>query len=244
MDSTYREITPSPSLAPFVECFWVGDVVKDLAARILPDGCADILFITRGNELIDTQIVGVMTRPHVVPLTAGISLLGVRFHPGMAGACLPCDVQELNDRFVPIQSVCGSAANGLVRLFCGHSSVDRRIAAIEDRLTCLPTITQVQRAIGELVVRKGQFSVDDFAAVAGISERQLRRTCLKHSGLAPKQLARILRFRHAIARLRHGESDMADVAFNCGYYDQAHMIRDFRDLAGISPVRYLRQLSR
>jgi AraC-like DNA-binding protein len=243
MGSTYREITPSPNLAAFIECFWTGDVVEDFSARVVPDGCADIIFFTRKGELIDTQVVGVMTRPHVVPLTAGTSLLGVRFHPGMAGACLRCDIQALNDRSVPIQSVCGSAGNDLVRRVCGHSSVEPRIAALEGWLTGLPTITQVQKAIGELVGRKGQLSVDGFAAVAGISERQLRRTCLKNSGLAPKQLACILRFRHAIARLRNGESDMANLALDCGYYDQAHMIRDFRDLAGISPVRCLRQHS-
>ena len=77
MGSTYREITPSPNLAPFVECFWAGDIFKDCSARILPDGCADILFITRKNELIETQVVGVMTRPHVVPLAAGTVRLGL-----------------------------------------------------------------------------------------------------------------------------------------------------------------------
>jgi hypothetical protein len=58
MGSTYREITPSPNLAPFVECFWTGDIFKDFSAHLLPDGCADILFITRKNELIETQVVG------------------------------------------------------------------------------------------------------------------------------------------------------------------------------------------
>ncbi len=241
MDSTYREFTPSPNLAPFVECFWTGDILNDSLARILPDGCADILFITRRKELIETQVVGVMTRPHIVPLAAGTSVLGVRFHPGMAGACLHCDIRALNDRQVPIQSVCGSTANDLVRFVGRRSEVGPRIAALEGWLTGLPTVTRVQRAIGELVGRKGQLSVEDFSAVAGVSARQLRRTCLKHSGLAPKQLARILRFRHAITRMRSGEYDMPKLALDCGYYDQAHMIRDFRDLAGISPARYLCQ---
>ena len=243
MGSTYREIAPSPNLTPFVECFWTGDIFQTLSARILPDGCADVLFVTQKNELIETQVIGVMTRPHVVPLAAGTSLLGIRFHPGMAGACLRCDIPALNDRQVPIQSVCGSAANDLVRLVGGRSALRPRIAALEDWLTGLPGVTRVQRAIGELVGHKGQLSIEDFSAVAGVGERQLRRTCIKHSGLAPKQLARILRFRHAITRLRTGKQDMTGLALDCGYYDQAHMIRDFRDLAGISPVRYLRQQS-
>lgn len=244
MGSIYREITPSPHLAPYIECFWTGDVTKDFSARVLPDGCADILFTTHKNELIDVRVVGVMTRPHVVPLAAGTFLLGVRFHPGMAGACLGCDLPTLNDRYVPLRSICGSVGNDFVRNYCRHSTLKAKVAAIEDRLTSLPTVNQMQRAIGELVGCKGQLSLEAFAAAAGVGPRQLRRTCLKQSGLAPKYLARILRFRHAIARLRTGETDMAELAVGCGYYDQAHMIRDFRNFAGISPGRYLRQYSR
>src|ERR1043166_8235936 len=125
MDSTYREFAPSPNLAPFVECFWTGEVEQDHSARILPDGCADILFIWHKHTLVETQVVGVMTRPHLVPLTAGTLLLGVRFHPGMAGACLPCDLRALNDRSAPIQMVCGPAMDDLVRLAGGRSSVER-----------------------------------------------------------------------------------------------------------------------
>jgi AraC-like DNA-binding protein len=235
---------PSPNLVAFVQCFWTGDVVEDFAARIVPDGCADIIFFMRAGELVDAQVVGVMTRPHVVPLGAGLSLFGVRFLPGMAGACLPGDIQALNDRFVPLHRVCGSAADELVGGVRGRSSVEARIAAIEDRLTCNPFITSVQQAIGELVGRRGQISVDDFAAAAGISERQLRRTCIRYSGLAPKMLARILRFRHAIRRLRQCNGDLAALAVDCGYFDQAHMTRDFRLLAGLSPGRYLRQEGR
>jgi len=244
MDSVYREISPSAHLAPYIECFWTGEVVKDFSARVLPDGCADILFISRRNELIDVRAVGVMTRPHVVSLTSGTYLLGVRFHPGMASACLGRELWMLNDRFVPLHSIIGSEASDFAQCLSRHASVETKVAAIENRLASLPTINTVQRAIGELVGRKGQFSLDDFAAAAGVSARQLRRTCLKQAGLAPKHLARILRFRHAVARLRKGENDMAELALDCGYYDQAHMIRDFRSLAGISPGRYLRQHSR
>jgi hypothetical protein len=66
MDSVYREIRPSPTLAPCIECFWTGEVLNQFTARVLPDGCADILFIARKNELIDMQVVGVMTRPQEV----------------------------------------------------------------------------------------------------------------------------------------------------------------------------------
>src|SRR5437868_3082789 len=98
MQSTYQEFIPSPKLARFVECFWTGDVLEDHSARILPDGCADVLFFLRRGDLEDAQVVGVMTQAQTVELPAGTTLLGIRFQPGMAGAWLRCDLPALNNR--------------------------------------------------------------------------------------------------------------------------------------------------
>lgn len=238
---SYREIPPPPTLAPFVECFWAREIAEDSWDTILPDGCADIVFSTRRAELVDAVIAGVMTRPHPVRLSAGESILGIRFHPGMAGACLLCNLSGLNDRFVAVRSVLGPASDGLVSAVLGRAPAERKAEALGERLAdCLPEITTVQRAIGELVGRQGLLSPGDMAVAAHLGERQLRRTCLKQSGLAPKPLARVLRFRHAVMRLHWGEQDLAALALDCGYYDQAHMNRDFRALAGMSPARFRR----
>jgi AraC-like DNA-binding protein len=224
----YREINPSPDLAPFVECFWISEVESDGCQRILPDGCVDVLFFRRGKQIVDAQIVGAMTRFQDVPLRHRETILGVRFHPGMAGACLPCDIPSLNDRSVPLDSVFDRTATGLLKDLRNCSSIEAQVEKLGPRLLRRPKISEVQQAIGELVRQRGHLSVADFADLAGIGDRQLRRACHKHSGLAPKQLARILRFRHASILLREGVKDLAALALDCGYYDQAHLIRDFR----------------
>jgi AraC-like DNA-binding protein len=241
MESTYREIAPSSNLVRFVECFWTGDVDENHAARILPDGCADIIFVLRNSELLEAEVVGVMTQAKTVDLAAGTSLLGIRFQPGMAGMYLRSEMLELNNRSVPLRSVCDYGADDLVRAACRGRSAEEKVAALEEKMSHLPKINRVQQAIAELAGQKGQLSLDEVAVVAGIGQRQLRRACLKHSGLTPKHLARILRFRNAADRLRHGETNHAALAADCGYCDQAHMIRDFSELAGMSPTRYLRQ---
>jgi AraC-like DNA-binding protein len=240
----YREIGPPPELAPYVECFWISEVQTDGCQRILPDGCVDLLFFSRGKQLVDARVVGAMTRFQDVPLRACESIVGVRFQPGMAGACLPCDIPALNDRSVPLECVLGKAASRLLENLGSCSSLEACLERLAPRLVQWPKVTEVQHAIGELVRTRGHLSLTHFADVAGISDRQLRRTCYRHSGLAPKRLARILRFRNASLRLREGANDLAGLAIDCGYYDQAHMIRDFRQLAGASPARYLRQQGR
>jgi len=243
MGSVYREISPSEALSPYIECFWTGEVAQNFSARVMPDGCADVLFISRRKELVDLQFVGVMTRSRVVQVPTGTLLLGIRFQPGMANACLDCDLQSLNDQVIPLRSLSDSLANDLAQTFTSYSCVEARVGAIEARLNSLPSINKVQMAIGALVGRKGRLTLDDFADIAGISARQLRRACRKYSGLAPKHIARILRLRHAVGQLRSGTQNMPELAYDCGYCDQAHMIRDFRELAGISPGHYLRQHS-
>jgi AraC-like DNA-binding protein len=237
----YREIDPPPDLVPFVDCFWTSAVESESCQRIVPDGCVDVLFISHANQVVDAQVVGAMTRFRDVRLRAGDSLLGVRFQPGMAEACLQCDIPALNDRLVPFEEILGKAARALVADLGRCDSIEDRVQKLGPRLVRWPRVTEVQQAIGELVRQRGRLSVADFAGAAGLGDRQLRRACYRHSGLGPKQLARILRFRHASSQLREGVQDLAGLAIDCGYYDQAHMIRDFRSLAGATPLGLLRQ---
>ena len=80
--------------------------------------------------------------------------------------------------------------------------------------------------------------MDEVARQCGISPRQSRRTFLEQTGLGPKFLARVLRFRHAVAQASRAGGDFAGLALDCGYYDQAHLIRDFREFAGRTPAAY------
>lgn len=240
MTSVYREFAPAPHLAGSVECFWTLDVLVNGCKRVLPDGCTDVLFFSRDHDLVTAQVVGAMTRPRDVPLVAGQSFLGVRFRPGMAGAWLRIDGQALTDQIRPFCDALGTAASDLVDRIAKVDSVEERISLLEARLARGPAMTAMQQAIGELVRSKGQLPIAEFAELAEVSPRQLRRTCLSQVGLSPKQLARILRFRNAVTVLREGATGMAGLALDCGYFDQAHMIRDFRELAGTSPVRYTR----
>jgi AraC-like DNA-binding protein len=239
----FREISPPSHLAGFVECFWISEPERDGSRRVLPDGCLDILFSSRGRELVGAQVVGAMTRFVDVSLRAGESLLGIRFQPGMASVCLTGDIPALNDRIAPLADVLGSKSAGkrLLEIFRHPAEAEDRVAKLSDRLVQSPRLSEVQQAIGTLTQKRGQLSVVDLAEVAGLGDRQLRRACYKHSGLSPKQLARILRFRHAVSRLKDAAADGAGLAVDCGYYDQAHMIRDFRELAGCSPMALVRQ---
>ena len=76
----------------------------------------------------------------------------------------------------------------------------------------------------------------------GRSRRHLAAGFREQVGLSPKTVARIMRFDRAVGLLGRPDARPADVAFECGYYDQAHLNRDFREFAGTSPAAFARQI--
>ena len=86
----------------------------------------------------------------------------------------------------------------------------------------------------------GSRRIGDVVAETGLSSRRFIRLFSDEVGLTPKSFCRVRRFQRTVARL-HGlrAVDWAETALACGYYDQAHMIHDFRDFSGLSPASYL-----
>jgi AraC-like DNA-binding protein len=82
--------------------------------------------------------------------------------------------------------------------------------------------------------------VSNVAKVIGVSERTLRRDIIATVGLSPKVLARILRFQKTLTLLRlRKQPDLCDIAFDCGYADQAHMGREFQEFSGLTPTAFV-----
>ncbi|WP_020628588.1 helix-turn-helix transcriptional regulator [Saccharomonospora halophila] len=196
------------------------------AARVLPDGCMDLILL--GGELC---IAGPDTRSHVPTVTAGDVVTGIRFPPGVAPAVLGLPADELRDLRLPLADVWGAGTG-------------RRLS---ERLTAAPDAGRVLERIAAHRLRTarpdplaafvaGQLDggerVAQLARTVGLSDRQLHRRCLRAFGYGPKTLARILRMRRALDSARAG-TPPADVAVETGYADQAHLSREIKALAGV-----------
>jgi AraC-like DNA-binding protein len=216
----YLEIPPTAALRPWVECFWT---IRDEAGgehRVLPDGCADLVFdLTAGEGMA----VGTMTRPRTVSAAAGSEFLGVRFRPGRAAAFLRLPLAEITDARVPIGEL-WKGAPAIENVTMLESALLRRLSPDRD--------ARVDAAVERIVA--GAERIDEIAREIGISRQHLARQFLHHVGVSPKTFARVMRFRRVLGSLS-GEADWADVAAAHGYYDQSHLIADFRELAGATP---------
>jgi AraC-like DNA-binding protein len=244
---TYREILPAARLARYVECYWSREERQGTPGHsVLPDGCVDILFSARYGEPVDLSIVGLMTTRHEVDLPVGQCLFGVRFRPGMAAAFIP-EAGRLTDMTEPIENLLGATGRELFDKL-GDSANPAEKAAIMDRfLRPLEPRDESQRVLARLA--SCDLSVDGVASETGMSARQLRRVCVQRAGVSPKYLTRILRFRRAAEGIQAAAvtvtpPNWAEFAAGCGYFDQAHFIREFREFMGCTPGRYLQSLPR
>jgi len=233
MSVPYREFCPPDALARWVECCWQIQPAEALRAYpVRPDGCVD-LFYSRETGL---QIIGTMSATRHFDMAAGAAM-GVRLHPGMAGRLIGAAPGELTDQRVGLEDLWGRRARELLDRMVEARAVAEQLRLLVAALPAPPPPDRIQRAIAALTASHGTADLKWIARQANLSARQFRRRCEEESGLPPKHLCRVLRFRHAwrLAETSAGR-DWPGVAAEAGYFDQAHLIRDFRQLAGGPPT--------
>jgi AraC-like DNA-binding protein len=255
----YRELAPPPSVAGAVECVWIleGRFLPGASETVVPDGCTEMIvqladrFGRIGeNGASDAQpatfLAGPMTRPLRLATPPRVRTVGVRFRPGGVGALTNAPVTELADRDVPLEAVAGPGPAGRIAGQLAEAGGDDEILrAVEhffaesaDRAASPDP--GVRRAILEILCRRGNVGMDRLAALSGRSRRSLERRFAAAVGMAPKRLARIVRFQRVFREARKEvTAGWVEVALRCGYADQSHLIRDFRELAGETPTAFL-----
>jgi len=234
----YCEQSPGVALSRWVECGWfldTGESIREHSVR--PDGCVDVVY-DREHGL---RVIGAMTVEQRFQFPRGYSTAGVRFHPGMARAFLGLSPAELTDGSAQLGDLRPRHVQALQqRLDDAKSIRDAMRAMLASVAVPASTPDPVQQAIDALRLANGNADLDELAGQANLSPRQFRRRCLEESGLTPKHLARVLRFRHACRIARSAARlDWPAIALDAGYCDQSHFIRDFREFTGQTPMSVL-----
>jgi AraC-like DNA-binding protein len=193
-------------------------------------------------------VAGLDDRPAVTEFRGDQHGVQVDLTPLAARRILGVPMDEVGSPVVELEDVLGRPGRDLVDRLADAPGWAARFALLDDvlarRLAEGPEAPpEVAWAWGRLVASGGRTRVRALAEATGWSERRLLRGFRDHVGLAPTTFARVLRFRRAVERLeREGARALAEVALDCGYYDQAHFNRDFRAFAGGPPTDYVARL--
>lgn len=222
---------------------------------VLPDGCPEIVFNlgdrfqriptygdaeTQASAIFSGQLrKGILIRP-----TGRVSLFGVRFRPHAAFGFLGVGMRSLTDHVLPLSDVIGGAADDIESRIAETSSFEDRVAVIESllcgRLGSFNGDSSIAKGIVRMISEDGgRNSVREIVDRSGVGERRIERIFAKHVGVSPKMFARIVRFQGVVRSIEAADSfGLLDTALSFGYYDQSHMIHDFNEFAGTSPLQY------
>lgn len=213
----YRESAAPTGLHELVECRWTNDV-PHAGARVLPDGCMDLITID------DRVIVAGPDPTAVVSEHHSGAVAGLRFRPGVLPRLLGVPAAELAGQRVPLADLrdVTHRSDDLAGL---TTSLMEDAPQRETAPWTLTTLHGVTRRLG------AGARVAGVADEIGWSARTLQRQCAAVYGYGPATLRRVLRFRRAVALLRAGCTP-ADAAAAAGYADQPHLHREVREFAG------------
>lgn len=242
----YREHAPHPALRAHVRMLWElsGPCDDPSPQKLFPDGAMSLWInfggrISGGTEHIATggsALLGEIRRPIEVASSGSLDIVGITFWPGHARAFLDAQLPELVNRLVADPPV-------TLQLRGVHDAEpEDRISRLQEALleAVRPKRAPSERVLHALSLLEGVSP--DIASLAdslGITTRQLERSFADELGASPKQMASLLRFRRALAAMRVSRPDFAAIALQCGYADQAHLVRDFTRYTGAPPGRFV-----
>lgn len=254
----YNTFTPNELLAAFIKCYWTLEAHATTVPerqRIVPDGCMEMIFhygdpykqYTSDTDFIiqpSCFVFGQITTPLAIEPTGRTGIFSVRFHPDgfMPFATLP--IKELENRAVPLEDLFGSKGIELGLEMIGAAGTAERITMAESFLTQqLATPRAIdcvaKQSVAVMLQLNGQVSVEGLVDQLQINRRQLERRFAATIGLSPKQLAKIIRLQATIKMLEHKQfSSLTELAYENGYFDQTHFIKDFREFTGVSPRQF------
>jgi AraC-type DNA-binding domain-containing proteins len=253
-----RTDSPDSPLASLVDCFWYARGLDGDHAweRVLPTGAMQLVVNLRDDSVVvaddsrassptrlsGTVLNGVYTRPLHLDAASRAATVGVSFAPGGAAPFLDRPASELRNQTVSLEAIWGPAGRRLRDRLLDAPTPQAKFRVLETalrgQLMGADAPSFVDEAVEVVRAHSGTLSVNALVEQTGYSHRHVVDRFRTRVGLSPKRFCRVVRFQSALSRARDGPVDWPQLALACGYYDQAHLIRDFRAFADLTPTAY------
>lgn len=254
----YRETLPSPALQPYINCFWAISSPRPVTIHdlTLPDGCQEISFNINSTVLRSNgddysanpraELIGQMTSPYRIIASGSNTYFGVKFYPHTFSAFTDESNDNLRDQSIDLGELLARDFSAVIDSVFEEPDFERFVTAMENYFlqylasadSPSRSYSVVARAVNILFQEKERTRLNELHQRLGIGRRALQIMFQRHVGLSPKQLLKILRFQTTLQYLQNPKIPLTDIAYRCGYYDQAHFAHDFKALAGISASAY------
>ena len=257
---SYSVHPPPPPLAGLVDYFWsLTDAPSHSRERVIPSGTVEIVFNLYEDEfrihrptgsgeecarLRGAVTSGAYGTAFGVETRAHTSIVGVHFKPGGSASILGVPAGELADTHVELEALWGHRAVELRDRLSAAADPAQRFRILERALIgMLPPSVNMRGEVAFALGRLGMPGVEVGAVARHVqlSHRRFIELFTERVGMTPKRYSRVRRFQRALGRVAgDGARGWTQVALDCGYFDQAHLCRDWAEFTGLSPAEFLR----
>jgi AraC-like DNA-binding protein len=245
-----NRIVPSRPTASAVTAFFVDEIDRDSHRVALPRPEIQIVvrFGPSARNGLDVHAFGMQQTVRRKLIRRGQRAVTACLHLGASKAVLGVPAPAVAGSIVALEELWGGAAvQRLLDRLSGVSDAIEAVAIMEGAIAERLVLAEAREAEGPLALRAAErlvnAKVSSVAIDLGVSERHLRRVFREVVGISPKEFARVARFRNALRIAREGSPrNWAAIAAATGYYDQAHLIEEFRAIAGVTPRVLLGEL--
>lgn len=249
----YVELLTSPKLAPYVSSYWFseptfdnkdGDFLassEEMVDRVIPDGCSDIILEQDLNKNKYRALhSGFLDEPFTISYNKQhpVRKFGVRFFPGGIFSLLGIPQNDFANSQFDMTLVWKGISNEIGDLIFEESSFANKVKIMEAYLISrMRTVivledSVIHNLLYHIFSTRGRISVRELAEREVISTRHMNRLFYRWIGTSPKRFCEVVRFQSLIGDIQKSPSMDQDLAFNYGFFDQAHMMRDFKRFYG------------
>ena len=257
----HLHVKPAPPLSRFVELLWYYQQppLNHHKERLMPDGCIGLIINLQQDEtriydadnlnkltkLSGCSVGGPHTRCFAIDTDEQTCVIGVSFRPAGAVPFLKLPSCELQNQHIELEDLWGSLARELRERALAAKTPETKLRVVE--LVLLQRAAGmfdgqpvVEYAVENFLLQPATARITEVAHKTGFSSRRFIELFKQHVGMTPKLFCRVRRFQKVLRGITSGRPvNWTDTALQCGYFDQAHFIHDFRAFSGINPSKYL-----
>lgn len=253
-----QQFKPLEALAPYIACYWYMESMPngDKISRCFPTGMLDIITVVGGSphlfwkkdEWIPTpqaMVVGIRTEPARLKTPRQNMAFGIRIYPETFLQLLDQPMRELLNNTEAVEDVFGRSISELTQRLAAAPDNETRVDLCNRFFLQLlsrrqPRVSYLAEAVRQARQLGARASAEALSRVVFVGERQLQRAFSEQIGISPKLYGRLVRFEQAVVMpLKNPGVSWTAVSHDCGYADQAHLIREFRQFAGLNPRAFL-----
>ena len=244
---SYQELPPTPLLQHYIYCYWRLKTNQKLADsfiyQVVADGCVDILLeLSQPNA---SYLVGFSPHYTEFPIGKQFDYIGIRFLPTAFTRLFNIKASEISNSFLALDLVLPQTAKFIAQQAHPYLNL-LQLSALFNQHFLMRTIrddtpdSRFLTAFDLILQQRGNLSLQNDLDV-GVSSRQLRRLFDFYVGSNVKTISKIVRFQNLLkAAYQTNNWQKQKIYYDLGYYDQAHFIREFKQLFGKTPAKAFR----